>query len=419
MGDVYMPRLSDSMEEGVIAVWLKEDGDQVARGEEIVEIETDKATMSYEADESGPLHIVEPVGSTVAVGSIIATIGDPPATTREPQIAKHSDGDQVDIESSEVPPTANVSRPSVSPLARKLAKSLGVDIATVEGTGSGGRVLKSDIEAAAKAVTEVGPVQEEPSAAPSSISPYTRSGVGGLVALSQVQKTIAQRMVATKSSVPEFSVTCDIEMDSALSLQAQLRSLAELSGRAPSINDMIVKAVGLALRHHPKANSRFVDDAVELAAQINVGIAVATEDGLFVPVVENADALTTSQIAMRTKELVARVRDGSITPADMSGGTFTVSNLGVFGVSDFTAIINAGQAAILSVGAIRTVPVAKDGILAIGSQMRLTLTCDHRILYGADAARLLKTIAGFLELPVSLVVPDFAEVREGDANVAS
>lgn len=302
-------------------------------------------------------------------------------------------------------PGGAAERPSISPLARKLAKSLNVDISTIVGTGAGGRVLKSDIEAAAS--DQMGSTPAESVASQSSGSQRPSEG-GRVVELSKVQKIIAQRMVQTKASVPEFSVSCDVSMDAALSLLVELRSLSEASAHTPSVNDIVVKAVGLALREHPGVNARFLDDTVEIAPQVNVGIAVAIDGALFVPVVMDADQLTLSQVAGRTKELVARVRDGAIMPTELSDGTFTISNLGMYGVTDFTAIINGGQAAILSVGAIRTLPVVRDGSIRVGSQLRLTLTCDHRILYGSDAAQFLQSVSSFLEAPESLIAADYA-----------
>jgi pyruvate dehydrogenase E2 component (dihydrolipoamide acetyltransferase) len=388
------------MTEGIVSMWLKDDGEHVSRGEEIVDIETDKTTMSFEADESGPLHIVERAGSTVPVGEVIATIGEPPkSTTKRAEKAVHT-GESAPPESPESKDPPIVERPSVSPLARKLAKSLGVDISTVVGTGSGGRLLKSDIEAAAAAIQTA---TDEVPDLDLGASSTGKSAVEHVLQLTQVQKTIAQRMVRTKTSVPEFSATCHVDMDAANSLLEQLRSLSDPDGPQPSMNDLIVKAVALALREHPKANAKYESDTLQFNDHINVGVAVAVDEALFVPVVADADLLGVPQIAASTRALVGRVRGGTITPADLAGGTFTISNLGMFGVTEFTAIINAGQAAILSVGAIRTVPVAKDGRVVVGAQMSLTLTSDHRVLYGSDAARFLQSLRRLLEQPVALI----------------
>ncbi len=424
MSDVVMPRLSDSMEEGTILRWLKADGEDVKRGEELVEIETDKANMAYEADESGTLTIVAQEGSTVAVGGPIARIGDgdgdspaPPAARRAGPVAGEDDsaGGAAEIVSP-APPARSTSaadtegsdgRAKASPVARRLARQLGVDLASVQGSGPGGRIVKADVEAAADGAAAVSAAPANggaPAAAAAAQPPADASGRGRVETqqLTKLQQTIARRMAETKATVPEFTVSTEVDMAPAVALRGQLKALAG-EQPAPSFNDMVVKAAALALREHPRANGAYKDGAFELYERVNVGIAVAARDALIVPTIFDADRKPLARIGADARALAAKVRDGQVTPPELSGGTFTVSNLGMFGVSDFTAIVNQGQAGILAVGAVRETPVVADGAIVPGARMTLTLTCDHRILYGADAAQLLARIRALLEAPLALL----------------
>jgi pyruvate dehydrogenase E2 component (dihydrolipoamide acetyltransferase) len=379
MGEIVMPRLSDSMEEGTILRWLKADGDEVARGEEMVEIETDKATMSYEADEAGVLTIGAPEGSTVAVGAPIGAIGD-----RVPALVGSVNGGGAI---------------NASPVARRVAESLGVALGELVGSGPYGRVLKADVVAAADT-----PV---PAAAPAPVieAPQPVVAAAAVAAtgedLSRTQQLIARRMAESRATVPDFALEVEVDMSAALELRARLKELAE---SAPSINDFVVKAAAVALRRHPRANGSFRDGRFELHDEVNVGVAVAAPDSLVVPVVRNADGKSLGAIAGEVRAMAGRVRDGAISAPELSGGTFTVSNLGMFGIDRFEGIINVPQAAILCVGAIRDRVVAVDGAPAVRPIMSMTLARDHRILYGADAAQFLTEIRTLLENPLTLAL---------------
>ena len=413
MADVVMPRLSDSMEEGTILRWLVESGAEVARGDEIVEIETDKANMTYEADASGALEIVAAEGDTLAIGELIARIGgsDAGAASAEPEAERRAGGAPAE------PPAPSPSMPAVgersgngrvkaSPIARRLARERGVDLATVTGSGPGGRIVKADVEAAGAAPAEAAAPAER-QAVPAAVTPGERGGGKGettVEELSRTQQTIARRMAEAKATVPDFHVSTEVDMAAAVAVRAQLKELATEEHPAPSFNDFVVKAAALALREFPRANGAYKDGRFERYERVNVGVAVAAENALIVPTVFDADRKSLGEIALETRALAARVRSGAITPPELSGGTFTVSNLGMFGVTEFTAIVNGGQAGILAVGALRDVPVVVDGAVVPGKRMTLTLVADHRILYGADAAQLLARIRALLESPLALAL---------------
>jgi pyruvate dehydrogenase E2 component (dihydrolipoyllysine-residue acetyltransferase) len=387
MAEVLMPRLSDSMEEGVVLRWLIADGAAVKRGEEIVEIETDKATMIYEADADGVLAYIAGEGETLPVGAPIALIGDggPPPITSLPGPAAPAS-----VPSASATPSEALSRTKASPLARRTAAALGVDLAAVSGSGPYGRIRKADVEAAATAVAERGP------------TPTTAKGEVQVIELSRLQQTVARRMAESRATIPEFSLTGDVDFEAAVALRGQLKDEVEL---APSLNDMLVRACGLALRRRPKVNGRFEQGRLELYERVNVGIAVAAEEALVVPTIFDADRSSLGAIASRARELAARVRDGSITPPELAGGTFTVSNLGMLGVDRFEGIINPGQAAILCVGALSERVVLDDeGRARARPMVSLTLVCDHRILYGADAAEFLAELRRLLEHPFELLL---------------
>jgi len=447
MGEVVMPRLSDSMEEGTILKWLVEPGALVKRGESIVEIETDKATMTYEADADGALEIVASEGDTLPIGSLIARIGgdggangavggetrlsdeldsppvaaevDAPTPVGDPNPAiRGSDSPTVGAPPAAAPkpqpaptetpaPTvADGERIKASPLARRLAKEQGIDIATLQGTGPGGRIVRADVEAPKmRASTPVAPPPA--AAAPATPTPAetgTAKGDVTQVELSRMQQVVARRMAESKATVPEFTLTADVDMEQAVALRAQVKALGEEERVVPSYNDMVVKACALALRDFPRANGAYRDGRFELYSRVNVGVAVAAQDALVVPTVFDADRQTLTEIAVTTRALAERVRSGEVTPPELSGGTFTVSNLGMFGVTSFTAVINPPQAAILAVGAMAPRAVPLDGEIVARNVMPVTLACDHRILYGADAAQFLARIRELLENPVALLL---------------
>jgi pyruvate dehydrogenase E2 component (dihydrolipoamide acetyltransferase) len=399
--EIVMPRLSDSMEEGTIVRWLKADGDEVARGEELVEIETDKATMTYESDFAGTLAIGAAEGETVAVGVPIAMLGAAVAAAAPAAVAQESPAVAVAAPVAEASPAvalaagASSRRAGVnaSPVARRVAKRLGVDLAALAGSGPHGRIVKADVAAAANGHAPA-PAASAPAGPAPAAPPVTQE-------LTRTQTTIARRMAESRATVPDFALEVDVDMTAALALRAELKAIAD---PAPSLNDIIIKACAIALGRHPKANGSYRDGRFALNAEVNVGFAVATEDSLIVPVVRDAAGKSLGTIGAESRALAGRVRAGSVTAADLSGGTFTVSNLGMFGIDRFEGIINAPQAAILCAGAVVERPVAVAGEVVVRPLMSLTLACDHRILYGADAARFLGDVRGALEQPLSLVL---------------
>jgi pyruvate dehydrogenase E2 component (dihydrolipoamide acetyltransferase) len=426
-----MPRLSDSMEEGTILRWLVEDGATVARGDEIAEIETDKANMTYEADADGVFQRIAAEGDTLPIGEPIARIGDgsapaeAPAAPAEDQAARRAGpddsgrahaGPSAGARGSSSPPARSAEaadaegangRVKASPVARRLAREQGVDITTLTGTGPGGRIVKADVEAAGSAPAAPFQAPAAPQADPGPVAPGERGGGKGettVEELSRTQQTIARRMAESKATVPDFEVSTEVDMAAAVAVREQLKALATGEHPAPSYNDFVVKAAALALREFPRANGAYKDGRFELYERVNVGVAVAAEDALVVPTIFDADQKSIGEIALEARALAARVRAGSITPPELSGGTFTVSNLGMFGVTEFTAIVNAGQAGILAVGALRDLPVVVDGAVVPGKRMTLTLVSDHRILYGADAAQVLARIRALLESPLGLAL---------------
>jgi len=397
MADIVMPRLSDSMEEGTILTWMKQVGEEIAVGEEIVEIETDKANMAYESDVAGRLtEILAEEGETLPIGSPIARIGDG-AEGSEASAAGPVGGE--DAESSEVPAASvDGERVKASPVARRIAKEKGVDLSTIEGSGPGGRIVKSDVKKAA--ASSAGPA--DVGAGPG--SPETAKGQTTYEDLSKLQSTIARRMSESKATAPHFYLEAEIDMSRAVGGRARLKAAAGEGEVVPSFNDMVVKACALALREHPRANGAYRDGRFELYSRVNVGVAVAAEDALVVPTVFDADRKGLRQIAAESRALAQKVRDGQITPPELSGGTFTVSNLGMYGIDNFSAVINAPQAAILAVGAIEERPVVREGEIVPAQMLGVTLACDHRILYGAPAAEFLARIRTLLEEPLSLAL---------------
>jgi pyruvate dehydrogenase E2 component (dihydrolipoamide acetyltransferase) len=441
MAEIVMPRLSDSMEEGTILTWMKQVGDAVAVGEELVEIETDKANMAYESDVAGTLtEILAQEGETLAIGAPIAVVGDRtpgsgdgqgdgkglapqaagPVAAGDPPLAAVAEAS-----SPTGPPTAppaarsaDGERVKASPLARRVARDRGVDLATVTGSGPGGRIVKADVERVEAAGGDVVPAAAE---IPASSTPpiaikgvdeagtaersgETAKGRTSYVEPTRLQQVVARRMAESKATAPHFYLQAEIDMSAAVEARTRLKALTPEGEVVPSFNDMVVKACALALREHPLANGAYKDGRFELYSRVNVGVAVAAQDALVVPTVFDADRKGLREIATDARALAAKVRDGSITPPELSGGTFTVSNLGMYGVSNFSAVINSPQAAILAVGAIAERPVVRDGQVATAHLLGVTLACDHRILYGAPAAEFLARIRSLLEEPLALAL---------------
>jgi pyruvate dehydrogenase E2 component (dihydrolipoamide acetyltransferase) len=448
MTDIVMPRLSDTMEEGTILRWLVADGEHVRRGQELVEIETDKATMVYESDADGIVSTIAQEGQTLAVGEPIARVGDragdgavaapaavSPAAVDQDGPALGGPAGMAGPRPATAPAQTRAGeapgRVRASPLARRIARERGVDIAALRGSGPAGRIVKADVQALLDEAPE--PV-DEPQAAPAGASaraPATAPAPaaapapapGGIerevaaakgqateVELTRTQQTVARRMAESKATIPHFALEVDVDMEECVSLRAELKRVAPAGEGAPTYNDMVVKACALALRAHPRANSSYRDGRLTLYSRVNVGIAVATESderhggALVVPTVFDADRKALGEIARESRALAARVRDGSITPPELSGATFTVSNLGMFGIDRFGAIINPPQAAILAVGAVTPNAVVREGGISVRHAMTLTLACDHRVLYGADAARLLAHVRDLLQRPAALAL---------------
>jgi pyruvate dehydrogenase E2 component (dihydrolipoamide acetyltransferase) len=432
MSEVVMPRLSDSMEEGTILSWLKQVGDEIAVGDELVEIETDKANMAYEADEAGTLtEILAQEGETLPIGSPIARIGESngEGPSARPAGPVSDSGLSLPGESSESsPPTEEAKeadaegsvadarsedgeRIKASPLARRLAEEKGLDLKGLHGSGPGGRIVKHDVEEAGASSSATPAPSTQPEGAgvaPQSASAPTAGGTAKgeteTRELNKLQQTIARRMAESKATAPHFYLTIEIDMGKAVEARAAIKGATKEGDVVPSFNDMIVKACAIALREFPKANGAYRDGRFELYSRINVGIAVAGEEALVVPTVFDADKKGLRQIAADTRAVAAKVRDGSVTPPELSGGTFTVSNLGMFGIDEFDAVINMGQAAILAVGAIREQPAVRDGEIVPAQLMKATLSCDHRVLYGAEGAEFLARVKQLLEEPVSLAL---------------
>jgi pyruvate dehydrogenase E2 component (dihydrolipoamide acetyltransferase) len=456
--DVVMPRLSDSMEEGTVLKWLVQQGDEVSRGDPLVEIETDKANMTYESDTDGVLvEIVAQEGDTLAIGEVIARIGDAgevkeggdeeaPAEedeeAEEPQAEEEGDVEE-GAEAEEQPAEAEAEparaeagggetsagggaapatkerasqadgngRVKASPIARRMARELGVELAAIEGSGPGGRIVKADVEAAAEgdgakaAEAEQPPEEERAAPAPAKEPARAEAGAKGEVEiheLTRLQQTVSRRMAESKATAPDFAISLDVDMTRAVELRTRLKEVAD---PAPSYNDMVVKASAAALREHPRVNGAYRDGKWELYERVNVGVAVAAEEALVVPTVFDADQKSLGTIAREARALIEKVRDKSITPPELSGATFTVSNLGMYGIERFTAIINPPQAAILTVGALGKKPAVDErGRVIARDQLTLTLACDHRILYGADGAQFLARVKELLEQPLSLAL---------------
>jgi len=522
--DVTMPRLSDSMEEGTVLKWLVEEGGEVKRGEPLVEIETDKANMTYDADSDGVLvEIVAQEGDTLPIGEVIARIGEAgeaksgdgeaeaggdeaeeeggeeaePAKAEgedeaeaeeegaeeaEPAKAEaqgeeeaEAEGEEEGEAAEEAEPaegedeaegegegegeaegeaavagaeagggetqaaagTATRERPSggngdgrvkASPVARRMARDLGVELAQLEGTGPGGRIVKADVQAAAEnggakaearaetaeqeKAAEAKPKEkkEEPKKAEEKKEPAKEpqrgeagaKGEAEIQELTRLQQTVSRRMAESKATAPDFSIALTVDMTAAVELRERLK---QISDPVPSFNDMVVKAAANTLREFPRVNGAYRDGKFELYENVNVGIAVAAQDALVVPTVFDADKKSLGQIARDARAVIEKVKEKTVTPPELSGGTFTVSNLGMFGIEQFTAIINPPQAAILTVGKLAKQPAVDDkGKVVARDQMVLTLVCDHRILYGADGAQFLARVKELLEQPLSLAL---------------
>jgi pyruvate dehydrogenase E2 component (dihydrolipoamide acetyltransferase) len=414
---VYMPKLSDTMTEGVVAEWTVKVGDEVASGEILAEIETDKATMEFESFYDGVLlYIGVEKGATAPINSILAIIGDKgedvdkllaeaekatPAPKKEEEVpspakevAQHA-AVAAPVSTPAPAPVAPVvadtnGRVFASPLAKKMANDKGIDLSNVGGTGENGRIVKRDID---------------------HYTPYVGASNGKRAfvgtesftdePISQMRKTIAKRLAESKFTAPHFYLTIAMDMDNAISARKQINSL---EGVKVSFNDMVIKAVALSLREHPNVNSAWLGDVIRRNEHVHIGVAVAVDDGLLVPVVRFADGKDMQQIGSEVRELAKKAKSKKLQPQEWEGNTFTISNLGMFGIEAFTAIVNPPDSCILAVGGISEVPVVKDGQVVPGNVMKVTLSCDHRVVDGATGSMFLNTFKNYMENPVSMLM---------------
>jgi pyruvate dehydrogenase E2 component (dihydrolipoamide acetyltransferase) len=403
---VKMPKLSDTMEEGVVSKWHKKVGDKVKSGDLLAEIETDKATMDFESFQDGVLlYIGVEEGKGAPVDSILAILGKEgeeykslinaapasaaPVVESAPEVSVVASIEAPAVVATSV--ISNDSRTKASPLAKKIASEKGIDINQVSGSGDGGRIVKRDIEnfspaSPAKSAVAYTPVGQES---------YTEENV------SQMRKVIARRLAESKFSAPHFYLTIEIDMDNAIAARTSINAQGDVK---ISFNDFVVKASSMALRKHPAINSSWLGDKIRRNNHVNIGVAMAVEDGLLVPVVRFADNKSLSQISAEVKEYSAKAKSKKLQPQDWEGNTFTISNLGMYDIEEFTAIINPPDACILAVGSIKQKPVVKNGAVVPGNVMKLTLSCDHRVVDGASGAAFLKTLKEYLEQPVMMLV---------------
>jgi len=470
MATVIMPKMGDAMEEGTLLKWLKSAGEEVAEGDPIAEIETDKVTLEIEAPEAGFLtNTLVEEGAVVPIGTAVATIGaesevgNAPETTggeeKPAEVEEAAVADQVEespqpkdadepapadapaeaaatasvpasAEADATPTTADVAsqvadrqpgeRLRASPLVKRLAEEHGIDLSQVSGTGPGGRIIKNDINdfvTGAKPAPKAGAAAPAPAPAADPASAngqVTDSGAapasgpspskGTKVELARIRRTTGKRMTESKQSIPHYYVTTSVDMSAAMAFRAQINASLEASGGKVSVNDLIVKAAALALREHPGVNTSFSNDDLYQHDSIDINIAIAINGGLIAPFVPAADQKSLGTIARMTRDLGRRAREGGLSPEEYQGGTFTISNLGMFDVDEFIAVINPPQAAILAVGSVQDVPVVRDGEIAIGQVMKITLSADHRALDGAQVAGFLQSVKNLLEHPMLLAI---------------
>lgn len=416
---ITMPRLSDTMTTGTVATWLKKVGDTVKEGDMLAEIETDKATMEFESFNAGTLlYIGIQEGQSAPVDSVLAIIG--PAGTDITGIAEnYTKGGEASVatktetastaSSKPAPesqqPTTDNSRIFASPLARQIAKDKGINLSQVKGSGENGRIVKSDVEnfTASTSSAPAQPTTSQPETqASAAVKPFVPAGemYSEKIPNSTMRKVIAKRLSESIFTAPHFYLTIEVAMDEAMKSRATINTVPDTK---VSFNDMVIKACAMALKKHPKVNSQWADDAITIHHHVNIGVAVAVEDGLVVPVLKFADQMSLSQIGNNVKDVAVRAKSKKLQPAEMEGSTFTVSNLGMFGITEFTSIINQPNSAILSVGAIVEKPVVRNGQIVVGNTMKVTLACDHRTVDGATGAQFLQTLRTYLENPVTML----------------
>lgn len=419
---VTMPRLSDTMTEGTVATWLKKVGDAVAEGDILAEIETDKATMEFESFNEGTLlYIGIQEGNTAPVDSLLAIIGPAGtdisgiadnytaggAATASAPATEEKAAPAAEKATEAVAETSNGGRILASPLAKKIASDKGIQLTQVKGSGENGRIVKSDIEnftptaqaQPAATATAAAPKADAAPAAPKVFVPagevFTEE-----IKNSQMRKIIAKRLAESLFTAPHYNLVIEVSMDDAMASRATINTVPDTK---VSFNDMVIKACALALKKHPKINSQWKEDAIIINHHVNIGVAVAVEDGLVVPVLKFTDAMSLSQIGASVRDLAGRAKNKKLGPQEMEGSTFTVSNLGMFGITEFNSIINQPNSAILSVGAIVEKPVVKNGQIVVGNTMMLSLACDHRTIDGATGAQFLQTLKQYIESPVTML----------------
>ncbi|WP_428742267.1 pyruvate dehydrogenase complex dihydrolipoamide acetyltransferase [Tenacibaculum sp.] len=421
---VTMPRLSDTMTEGTVASWLKKAGDKVEEGDILAEIETDKATMEFESFNEGTLlHIGVQEGESAPVDSLLAIIGEAgtdvsslveahkagtltstPSTEKQEEAPKAVAENKTETAATPVATVSNTSggRIFASPLAKKIAKDKGINLADVKGSGENGRIVKKDVENYTPTAKVEAPVATSTASTPSTVTSFAIAGEENTTEVknSQMRKAIAKALSNSKFSAPHFYLNIEVDMDNAMASRKTINAIPDTK---ISFNDMVVKACAMALKKHPQVNTSWTDNDTLFHSHINVGVAVAVDEGLVVPVVKHTDALSLTQIGAAVRDLAGKARTKKITPAEMQGSTFTVSNLGMFGIESFTSIINQPNSAILSVGAIVQKPVVKNGEIVVGNTMKLTLACDHRTVDGAVGAQFLQTLKTYIENPVTML----------------
>ncbi len=417
---IRMPKMSDTMEEGVIASWLKKVGDEIKSGDILAEVETDKATMELESYDDGILlHIGVKDGDSVPVDGVIAIIGekgedvnkilndinsDSSEVENNEEVAAPVNDDENDGENKEIKTLESVDEVSelkderikASPLAKKLADEKGINLSNISGTGDGGRIIRKDIENYKDLSASISETNKE-----ISLPKIHSEESFEEIPVTQMRKTISKRLAESKFSAPHFYLTMEIDMDNCIDGRKKINESSEIK---ISFNDIILKACAVALRKHPMVNSSFLTDKIRINHHVHIGVAVAVDEGLLVPVIRFADNKSLSHISAEVKSLAKKAKDKQLQPSEWEGNTFTISNLGMFGISEFTAIINPNDSCILAVGGIKNTPVVKNGEIVPGNIMKLTLSCDHRIVDGATGAAFLQTLKELIEDPIKILV---------------
>ncbi len=419
---ILMPKMTDTMTEGTLVQWHKKVGDKIKSGDLLAEIETDKATMDFESTESGTLlYVGVGVGKTISPGAVLAIVGEAGVdfkslleggnkteSTAQPKAENKTEAEiktsepQKENESISDDTDAHGERIKISPLAKVLAKEKGITITEVKGTGENGRIVKKDIESFVPSAKTKEKEQPKTESKPViNVSTYSGTETFDEVSLSQMRKVIARRLSESLFTAPHFFLTMEINMDKAVNAR---EGMNEFSPVKISFNDIVIKGVAMALRRHPAVNSSWLGDKIRYNHHVSIGMAVAVEDGLLVPVIRFADGKSLSQISIEAKDLGGKAKVKKLQPQEMEGSTFSISNLGMFGIEEFTAIINPPNSCILAVGGIKQTPIVKDGEIKVGNIMKVTLSCDHRVVDGATGADFLKTLKGLLEEPMRLLI---------------